>query len=249
MAKLLKVKNLSAGYKKEKRILNDISFSLDEGRLLGIIGPNGAGKSTLFCSLLRLIPFMSGTVTINGANIKETSSKSLAREIGFLPQILKVRKGINVYQTILLGRYPYINSLFYSQEDKKKVLDVLDKLEISHFKDRDITELSGGEFKKVMIARLLVQEVKILLLDEPFAHLDPKHTIEILEILLKLKKHKAIICAFHDLRIARHCDELILLKNGRIVSQGEKSKILNYNNLTTLFEVKDENKFNELIKF
>jgi len=202
------------------KALNDITFEVSEGDVLGVIGPNGSGKTTLLrCINLALRPKV-GTVFIDGENILELDRKDIAKNIGVVPQNSTIHFPFTVFDIVLMGRTPHLGRL--DRETSKDIEIAKNAMKITntqHLADRLIDEVSGGEKQRVIIARALTQEPKILLLDEPTLHLDINHQLEVLELVKKLARENKLIVVLvsHDLNLAnRYCDRLMLLNSGKI---------------------------------
>ncbi|MFO7795266.1 MAG: ABC transporter ATP-binding protein [Promethearchaeati archaeon] len=236
---IIDVQNLTFAYNK-KPVLHDISFSLEKGEFLGVIGPNGSGKSTLLRNLDGILSPKNGAIYIEGCDQNDMSRLDIAKIIGYIPQKEGDMFPITVFETVLLGRTPHIKWM-ETKEDKTIVARMLEKLGLGKFAMRDINQLSGGERQKVYIARALVQQPKLLLLDEPTANLDLKHQIEVLDLLLETKKKGvAIIIAIHDLNLAlRYCDKFVILHQGQVFVRGGE-EIINKKNIETVYGVKVE---------
>lgn len=192
--KLIELKNVSLGYE-GKTVLKNINVSFDEGDFIIIVGPNGSGKSTLVKGILGLIPLEKGTVKYN--NLPKNF-------IGYMPQETKVDKNFpaSVYEIVLSGRLNSLGKkLFYSKEDKRVVMENLKLLHIENLKDKNFSELSGGQRQKVLLARSLCSTNKLLILDEPSNNLDYDSKIELYNIAKELNKDKnvTIIMITHDL--------------------------------------------------
>ncbi|HOK92281.1 MAG TPA: ABC transporter ATP-binding protein [Spirochaetota bacterium] len=223
---MLQLSNCTAGYE-GKIILTDISFSLKKGKVTALLGPNGSGKSTLLKLIDRIIIPQKGEIKIDGKNIKDFSNRELAQTIAYLPQINNALPDCSVFESILLGRKPYINSE-PSIEDLHMVDYIIKKFSLENFSFRSINRLSGGEAQKVLIARAIIQKPEILLLDEPINHLDMKNQIEILKIIKEFTKKMNLssLIVLHDInRALQFCDEFILLKDGKIFKTGDNQII------------------------
>ena len=236
---IIEVQEVDFAYNKAP-VLQDISFNLEEGEFLGIVGPNGSGKSTLLRNLDGILTPKKGAVYIDSRDQKEMSRLDIAKLIGYVPQKEGDMFPITVFETVLMGRKPHIKWM-ETKEDKAIVARMLEKLGLGPFAMRDINQLSGGERQKVYIARALVQQPKILLLDEPTANLDLKHQIEVLDLLLETKKKGvAIIIAIHDLNLAlRYCDKFMILHQGKVFASGGE-EVINKKNIETVYGVKVE---------
>src|SRR5436190_13097804 len=226
---ILTAKNISFAYSTDKPTLHDISLSLDPGQILAILGPNGSGKSTLIKILLGHLR-ASGSIQWQGRSLHEWSPKTLARRIAYLPQSPTYDPAHSVRDHLRLGRAPYWKILgLESQHDIDVVLNIAKLLDLSDLLHRPIDQLSGGQRQRVFLARCLIQEPRVLLLDEPSTHLDLHHQVDLLKLLRQLAKEQqlAVILASHDINLsAAFADQLILLNNGAIAASGTPYKIL-----------------------
>lgn len=237
---VLKVDRLVCGYQKGKPIIKDISFEVGDGEFVGIVGPNGSGKTTLLRALVGLIKAENGTIVVSQHRLEHLDRRELARRIAFVPQLMEPVEGFTVEDLVLLGRTPYLERFtFESADDYEAAKWAIEELKIENLKDRPITELSGGEFQRVAVARALAQEPKILLLDEPTSHLDIRYQIKICKLLRKLRAHRSIVATFHDLNLAsRFCSRLVLLKNGELIAEGAPDEVVTPENIWKAYRVK-----------
>ncbi len=223
--------NVSAGYN-NLEILKGISFNIEKGDFTGIIGPNGSGKTTLLRTATKLIKPFSGEIFLEGRNLADVPLKELATIMAVVPQDTAFMFPFRVIDVVLMGRIPYIKRFgSESPMDLKIALEALEFVEALDLKDRFIDELSGGERQKVIIAKALSQEPKILFLDEPTTHLDISHQVQIFELLRRLNKEAGLTIAaiLHDLNLASdYCDKLILMDNGAIKRKGAPGEVLDY---------------------
>lgn len=219
---MIEVIDLSTGYG-EREVLQDISFEVSDGEILGVVGPNGAGKTTLLKCVDWLIRPWRGSVRIDGKDVKGASR---ARQIGYVPQITDDVPAVLVFDAVLMGRRPYF-SWRPSEKDVESAWNIVELLGLEELAMRRLSDLSGGERQKVIIARALAQEPSVMLLDEPTSNLDIKHQIEIMELLRSYgKKGTSVMVAMHDLNMAvRYCDKLLMLKDGRIYGYGGREII------------------------
>jgi len=222
------------------RALNGVSFTLKGGEVVGIVGPNGSGKSTLLKICAGILK-PKGEVLLNGKRIVGLPRKELAKRVAYLPQETSQELRFSVYEMVKFGRYPYKRIL---REETKRDAEVVERviklLGIERMRERPFNELSGGEKGRVLIARALAQEPQLLLLDEPTAHLDISHRIQVLNILRNLSKNKGILVlsVFHDLNLAfNFSDRIFLLKEGKIFYNGPPSQI-EAKTLEKVFEIK-----------
>ncbi|MCI4444452.1 MAG: ABC transporter ATP-binding protein [Candidatus Aminicenantes bacterium] len=233
---MLKVKELSAGYG-QTEVLKNISADFYPGEITAVLGPNGSGKTTLFRTLVRLIKPRQGQILLYGQNLEKLSSKLLAQEVAYLPQLMEIAGNTTVFEAILLGRKPYL-LWDTSARDLAVVEKVIRWLRLEEFAFKTVSELSGGEKQKVLLARALAQEPRVLLLDEPTNNLDPKNQLEILKLVRDLTwKEKLItVMSVHDLSLAlRFAQRFILMKEGKIYYQGQK-EIISRETLQDIFE-------------
>lgn len=222
--------------------IKDISLKLSEYEIMGLVGPNGSGKSTLLKCISKILSPQRGVILLDGKDIEKLNRMEIARKVGYVPQSLLNSFPATVFDTVLIGRRPHI-SWRTTDKDVEKVLEVLKTLNIENLAMRDINELSGGEKQKVFIARTLVQEAEVLLLDEPTSNLDIKHQLEMMEIIKKLVKSAGLcaIIAMHDLNLAaRYSDKILMMKNGKVFSAGTPIEVLTPKNIEVVYEVKVE---------
>jgi iron complex transport system ATP-binding protein len=239
MTGILEVNNLSCGYD-SKPVIKDISFSVKFGDFLGIVGPNGCGKTTLLRALCGLLSPQSGEIRIKNRKISELSRGEIARRIAYVPQLMEPVTGFTVEEMILIGRTPYFDRFgFEGSTDHEITKWAIEELKIIKLQHLPVTQLSGGEFQRVVIARALAQQPKVLLLDEPISHLDLRFQVKILRLLSRLRRTCTVIATFHDLSIAsKFCPKLMLLKNGEMLSFGAPDEVLNQENIWKAFRVK-----------
>jgi len=223
----LRLEDVSSGYIDE--VIKDISFEAEAGDFIGIIGPNGSGKTTLLRTIAKILMPRRGVIYINGKNLAEMDIRELAKILAVVPQTFQSGFEFKVEDVVLMGRTPYLGRFeLESERDYKIALRAMRMVGCEHLIGRNIGELSGGELQKVIIARALAQEPKILLLDEPTAHLDINHQIEIMNLLRKLADSGVLIVAvIHDVNLAlQFCSKLILMKDGKVVALGKPEEVV-----------------------
>ena len=235
----LEIKNLSFSYK-NKEILNNISFEVYSGTLLSILGANGAGKTTLIKCINGILKFKKGEVLIDEKNFNNKSLKEKSKIMSYVPQITSSFDiDLTVFDTVLLGRVPH-KTFKFSEWDKQIALNNIKKLDLEKYLFSYVGELSGGEKQRVLIARALTQEPKILILDEPISNLDLKFQLETMKILKNLAKEENLIVTtiLHDLNFAiSYSDKNLFLKNGKINNFGDTKKIITTENIKEIFSV------------
>ena len=221
------------------QIFSNISLSFNEKKLHGILGPNGCGKTTLLKTILKLLKVKNDSIFINNKDINSLSRDNLAKEIAYVEQSSKQIPNISVIEYINLARYLYSD---FNKQNNPIINKVIKLLKINNLKNKNLTQLSGGELQKVVIARALAQETKIILLDEPTANLDPLHQIEIMNLLKDLvnKKDLTIITTLHDINLSlQYCDEIVLIKNN-IITQGLTNEVINKENIKKYFNLNSQ---------
>lgn len=235
---VLKVKDLVFAYSGVK-ILDRVSLELEKSEVLGVIGPNGAGKSTLIRCMNRVLRPQSGKITLDGIDIRDMDRIDIARKMGYVPQASKNSFPATVFDTILMGRRPH-GGWKSSSSDVRKALEVLKLLGLEGLAMRDFTELSGGQQQKVVLARALVQEAEVLLLDEPTSNLDIRQQLEAMEIIRKMVEDRGIsaLMAVHDLNLAaQYADRILMLKGGCVFDAGEPFSVLTAENIREVYGV------------
>ena len=226
---MLKIENLSVAYG-PRRVLQDISLSVQSGEMVALIGPNGAGKTTLVRAVSGVIPIAGGTVRTNGDDFGALTPIQRARYLAVVPQAISLPPAFTVWETVLMGRTPHLGFLGQtSREDDELAQRALERVHADSLADRRVGELSGGESQRVLLARALCQSTPILLLDEPTAHLDLQYQVSLLELVRKLVQEDklAVLIALHDLNLAaRYADRVALMVGGKISAVGSPREVL-----------------------
>jgi len=220
---MIEIANVSFSYGKSEAV-KDVSFNVEFGECVGVLGKNGSGKSTLITCLNKIRTPKAGSVYINNQDLLKMNRLETARHISYVAQKNEISQ-ITVFDSVLLGRKPYIKWAV-SQKDIDICDETIDKLGLSEFKLRYVDELSGGELQKVMLARALVQQPKLMLLDEPTSNLDPKNQYEMLAIVQSITATQNIsaVIVLHDISLAlRYCNKFLFIKNGEVYKYGDDS--------------------------
>lgn len=237
----LSMENLHFRYsEKGEDVINGISLNIPEGKISAILGPNGTGKTTLLHILLGFHKPYKGQILIQEKPLVNFSRREIGKMMGLVPQIAGTPFRFTVEQFILLGRAPYLDPLeMPAEKDYQIVSQVLEDISITHLKDRPISEISGGEFQLVLLARALAQQTKILLLDEPTSHLDLRNQNTILTILQELSlQGMTIVFTTHDPNIAAYiADNIILMRNGKIYADGSVADVLTEEKLLAMYGI------------
>ena len=238
---MLKIENLTVAYD-SRRILHGVSLHVDSGEIVALIGPNGAGKSTLIRAVSGVVPIESGEVWIDGQSLKRLSTMARARQLAVVPQARNLPPAFTVYESILLGRTPYLGWLGRAgPADHERVRYALERTQMMSLAERRVGELSGGEQQRVLLARALAQDTPVLLLDEPITHLDLQHRERLIRLIRELAMHKelAVLMVLHDLNLASmYADRIALLVEGRFEAIGTPAEVLTETNLTRVYEIR-----------
>ncbi|PKL11540.1 MAG: hypothetical protein CVV52_13475 [Spirochaetae bacterium HGW-Spirochaetae-8] len=226
---VISVQHLTWSYR-DKPLFSSLDAEFPKASFISIVGPNGCGKTTLLRHILRLLPVPDRTVQVFGQDVKSYSQRSLAHTLSYVPQQGGLEYDFTVAECVAMGRYSHSSRFsLLSEEDHTKIEQAMEKMGITYLKHRMATEISGGEFQRMVIARALAQDAKAILLDEPVSHLDPRNQRDILRLLRSLvDEHSAtVVCVLHDLNaVSAFSDWVIMLKEGEIVASGPPVQVL-----------------------
>jgi iron complex transport system ATP-binding protein len=235
---MIEVNSVSFRYH-EDWVLQDVSFRVEKGEFVGVIGPNGSGKTTLLKILYRLLSPQKGEILFELVPMKKMDRTDIAKRIAVVAQETHLLFPFSVLETVLMGRSPHLGHLmFESEKDVEITKKAMDWTKMLPFSERSMDELSGGERKRVFIARALAQEPEVILLDEPTSNLDIHHQMDFLDLILTLNRERGltIIMASHDMNIASEfCDRLILLQGGRIYKMGTPDEVITKENIEEVY--------------
>jgi iron complex transport system ATP-binding protein len=234
----LKINDLYFSYSSVP-VLKDICADIGGNKLISILGPNGVGKSTLIHCINKILEPTRGSVLLDGKDVSGIKVKELAKEIGYVPYSANDSFPLSVIDTVLIGRHPH-SKWGSLDNDLSIVYETLRMLGISHLAMRSFNELSAGQHQKVMLARGLVQEPRILLLDEPTSNLDVRHQLDVTKMLKRLSREREmlVIMISHDINIAaKYSDQIILMNEGTIYDVGTPDKVITEDNLRTVYGV------------
>lgn len=237
----LDVKNLDFSYPSRK-IFSKMCMSIPKGNLVSILGPNGSGKSTFLKCIDRILTPQEGKINIDDCDISCLTRIGLAKKISYVPQSSVRIFPHSVFDMILMGRRPYLGWAS-SGEDEERVWDVINLLGLEDIALYQFNELSGGQQQKVLIARALVQDTDLMLLDEPTSNLDIWHQLDVMRIVSNLVSREGItaLMAVHDLNMAsRYSDLIVLMKNGSIHVAGSPSEVLTRDHIADVYGVQAE---------
>jgi iron complex transport system ATP-binding protein len=213
-----------------REVLHGLDLALASGEFLGVLGPNGSGKSTLLRAMTGVLPLTAGEVRLFGKPLRELARREIARRVGVVPQAGAPPFEFTVREVVGMGRTPHIGRLHgETDRDCAAIEAALERTDTRDLADRLLSELSGGEAQRVIIARALAQEPELLLLDEPTAFLDLSHQIEVFELLRRLNRDEGltVLCISHDVNLASlYCDRLVLLRDGVVADEGRPADVI-----------------------
>ena len=238
MSTVLNLQNVSV-MRGGRNILDNVSWTVNEGERWVVLGPNGAGKSTLLSIMSRLTKKDQGILSIKGREIESWNSQELAQELTILKQKINYQAKLTVEELVSFGRFPYSRGRL-RPEDWEKIRETLTYLELTNLKDRYIDSLSGGQLQRVFIAMVLAQDTDFILLDEPLNNLDIKQSVSMMQILKRLVSElgKTIIIVLHDINMAsQYADEIVAFKDGQVFSKGTTNQIMQADLLSQLYEI------------
>lgn len=233
------ISNLSFGYKKGNKVLDDINLTVEQGEVLGILGPNGTGKTTFIKCINKILKPQAGKITYDGCDLLQLKQEEIAKIIAYVPQYIGGFFDMTVVDAVMMGRLPYAK-YNYSKTDEAIVFDIINKMELTPFAFRSIKEMSGGERQRVFIARALAQQPKIIVLDEPTSALDLHNQLFILHTIADVAKTNniSIVMTIHDLNLASmFCDKILMLNNTHIFAYGKTQDVLNEYNINNMYRV------------
>ena len=247
---MLEAQNVSYAYG-NRPVLTDVSLSCAPNGLTVLLGPNGSGKTTLLRLLAGVERPQSGQILLGGKPIRSYREHERARTLAYVPQNASLPFRFTVSEAVLMGRYPYTGALkAHSREDLIAAHNAMLSTDITHLADRSVTELSGGERRRVFLAQALAQGGSCLLLDEPIAGLDERHILSFMHLLKKLSKTQSVLCVLHELELAsRFADRLAILHAGRLHACGTPKEILSPALLKEVYGIEGELFFHDSLPY
>jgi iron complex transport system ATP-binding protein len=236
----LELDGVSARYPSSREPpLRSVSISMGTGELIAVLGPNGAGKSTLLRVLAGVLAPSEGTARLFGKSLASITRTEVAREVAVVAQSEEVAFGYTAFDVVMMGRAAHQDAWMRSRsEDRAIVLRSMERCEVTHLADRPVSDLSGGEQKRVALARALAQTPKVMLLDEPTAFLDVRHQITLFDLLEEeARSGLACVVVMHDINLAaQYASRVVLLKEGHLVAAGAVAEVMTYNRLRETFD-------------
>lgn len=237
----ISVANLRVGYTPDRPVISDLSLNIPGGQVTTIIGPNGCGKSTLLRAIGRLIPSRGGEVHLGDTDIGSMKRKDIAKTIGVLPQSPISPPGLIVSDLVSRGRHPHQSWIRqWSSSDEEEVNAALEMTDVAELADRSVDSLSGGQRQRVWISMVLAQHTDVLFLDEPTTYLDLAHSIEVLDLVNRLRRDldRTVVMVLHDLNLAiRYSDNLVVMRDGDLIATGKPEEIITSELLKDVFEL------------
>ncbi len=237
---LLTMRHVVAGYDRRSDVLRDVSIDVNPGEAWVVLGPNGAGKSSMIRVAMGLLRVREGSATVCDRLVGKMNHQAFARNVAWVPQHTEDNLRYSVLELVLMGRSPHLPPWgLPGRHDVERSLAALDEVGILTLKDRSICSLSGGERRRAWLARALVQDPKLLVLDEPTAFLDIRHQVEVLRaVRRRVTSGLGTIAVLHDLNVASHfATHVVLLANGEILAQGPVDQILTEAHLSKLYGI------------
>ncbi|MBW5455895.1 ABC transporter ATP-binding protein [Clostridium sporogenes] len=238
----LSLKNISYN-NRDNEILKGLNIDFERGQFYVIVGPNGSGKTTLLKTIIKNIIPSKGSIELEGENLRNIKPKHLSSRLSYVPQNTNIELEFTCYDLVMMARNHKLKT-FQSEgkEDKDIVINAMEKMEVLQLKDKPVTEISGGEKQRVILARAIAQETSSIILDEPISNLDIKHQILVMEHLKKLREEgKTIITVLHDLNFAlNYADYGILVSKGNVFSKGKIEDVITPKTIKEVYGVESE---------
>ena len=235
---MIEVKNITKIYG-NKKVVDNVSLNIQEGKITSFIGPNGAGKSTLLSIMSRLLKRDSGEVLVDGKDILKWDNKELAKKIAILRQSNNINIRLTIKELVSFGRFPHSQGNL-KDEDYKYIEEAINYMQLKEFEDRYLDELSGGQRQRAYIAMVIAQNSDYIFLDEPLNNLDMKHSVEIMKILRKLcdELKKTVVIVIHDINFAScYSDYIVALKDGKLIKNGLAEETIQKEELENIYEI------------
>lgn len=234
----LKVEELKFSYSGKKEILKGVSFDVPDETFVSILGPNGVGKSTLFKCILKLLPVKDGDILVDGMSVKEMTSAELARHIAYIPQFHTPTFSYSVFDMVLMGTTAQMGTFRNpGPAERKAALEAMEKLEITHLKDKSYMYISGGERQMTLIARAIAQQAKTLVMDEPSASLDFGNKVRLMKTVKGLSKNGyTVIQSTHDPEQAYfYSNKVLAMSDGKVLKYGKPEEVVTDEVISVLY--------------
>ena len=238
-----RAEKMSVGYQ-GKPLIENIDIELERGEILTLIGPNGAGKSTVLKSIASQLSLIAGTVYINEQSLREISGAALSQKMAVVLTEKLRSEMMTCEDVVSIGRYPYTGVMGRLSDHDREVMErAMQMAHIEDLKDRYFNQISDGQKQRVLLARAICQEPKVLVMDEPTSYLDIRHKLELLQILLKLLKEQGVaaIVSLHEIELAKRiADTVICIKDGRAEQGRSPEEVFTEDSICRLFDISTE---------
>ena len=235
---MIEINHVSKSYD-DTVIIEDLSLKIPQGGIVSIIGPNGAGKSTLLTMISRLLPFDSGTITVNGIDVTKAKGADFAKRLSILRQENSLTARITVEDLVSFGRYPYSHGRL-TKEDNEYINNAIGYLGLQPYRQRFLDELSGGQRQRAFVAMVICQDTEYILLDEPLNNLDMHHSVSMMKRLRRAADElgKTILLVMHDINFASCYSNLVIaLKKGKLVYSGTPDQLMQKDVLAKIYDM------------
>lgn len=240
---MIVIKDLSFSYDGNKPLFENLNIKIPKGKFITIIGPNGCGKSTLLRLISKELKYNSGDIIISEKKLLDIKTLELAQKLAFSRQKTSENLSFTCLDYVLLGRRPYKEQFEdFNKNDLKIVEKNLKITDSISFINKNLNQISGGEFQRISFAKILTQNTPLILLDESFSAMDINYKVLSLKILKeKVREGKTILCVMHDINLAyKYSDHIIMLKEGKVYNYGKPDSILNTSSIKEVFEIEVE---------
>lgn len=235
---MIEVKNLVKKYG-QKAVVNDVSLTIERGKITSFIGPNGAGKSTVLSMMSRIMKKDSGEVVIDGIELEKWNTRELAKKVSILKQANNINVRLTIREIVSFGRYPHCEGRL-TKNDIEHIDKAIEYMQLKDIENRYLDELSGGQRQRAYIAMVIAQDTEYVFLDEPLNNLDMKHSVQMMKVLRNLVDDlgKTVVIVMHDINFASvYSDRIIILKDGKVAKEAVTKEVIQKGILEDIYEI------------
>lgn len=235
---MIEVKNLVKKYG-QKAVVNDVSLTIERGKITSFIGPNGAGKSTVLSMMSRIMKKDSGEVVIDGIELEKWNTRELAKKVSILKQVNNINVRLTIREIVSFGRYPHCEGRL-TKNDIEHIDKAIEYMQLKDIENRYLDELSGGQRQRAYIAMVIAQDTEYVFLDEPLNNLDMKHSVQMMKVLRNLVDDlgKTVVIVMHDINFASvYSDRIIILKDGKVAKEAVTKEVIQKGILEDIYEI------------
>lgn len=235
---MIEVKNLVKKYG-QKAVVNDVSLTIERGKITSFIGPNGAGKSTVLSMMSRIMKKDSGEVVIDGIELEKWNTRELAKKVSILKQANNINVRLTIREIVSFGRYPHCEGRL-TKNDIEHIDKAIEYMQLKDIENRYLDELSGGQRQRAYIAMVIAQDTEYVFLDEPLNNLDMKHSVQMMKVLRSLVDElgKTVVIVMHDINFASvYSDRIIILKDGKVAKEAVTKEVIQKGILEDIYEI------------